>query len=493
MSIEQDLKTYYAGLSEQYRIGCIGSLLGWDQQVYMPPKGAEGRASQIEFIARLSHQKRTDPEFARVVDDLYEARESLSDDDQVNIRETKRELDIQRKLPEDFVSEMAETESLSYSVWVKARPENDFKAVQPYLEKIVELSRRRCELVGYEEHPYDSLLDTYEPGSKLSIVKPLLLDLAEQLRVIIPPISDKFNGKHTPNGDYPADAQARLCCKVAEGLGFSFETGRIDKTAHPFMTSIGPKDFRITTRYDEKNYISALYGTIHETGHALYELGLPSQRAGTPLGEAVSLSIHESQSRFWENLVGRGREFCIYLNGVVKEFFPQENISPYELWQRANRVGPSLIRTEADEVTYAQHVVIRMLLEEALITGELSVADAPGAWNDLYEKYLGIRPTDFKNGVMQDVHWYSGSIGYFPTYALGNLYGAMMMEKAQTAIPDLAGKIERGELSELLGWLRENVHRHGMRYRGPELIKNITGRDLSAEAFVRYLKEKFLE
>jgi len=279
---------------------------------------------------------------------------------------------------------------------------------------------------------------------------------------------------------------------VAGDLGFAFDAGRLDTTAHPFMTTLGPRDFRITTRYNESNFLPGLYGAIHETGHALYEMGLPPERVGTPLGEAVSCSIHESQSRMWENLVGRSRPFSVYLSGRVKEFFPDFRLSPDELWRHANRVQPSLIRVEADEVTYGQHIVIRMILELALVEGEISVADLPGAWDDLYEKYLGVRPADYRDGVMQDVHWYSGSLGYFPTYALGNLYGAMMLQAAREAIPDLDGRIEQGEFCGLLSWLRESVHQHGMRYRGPELIRRIAGQELSAGQFVDYLEVKFL-
>ncbi|MDO8683858.1 MAG: hypothetical protein Q7N50_10300 [Armatimonadota bacterium] len=335
MSLIENRKFFYARLSEIYRLGCIDALLGWDQQVYMPPKAAQARAGQLEYMASAIHSKKTDPEYIRVVDELYGVIEELSSEDQVNVRETKRILDIDRKLPDDFVSEMAQISSLGYSEWVRARPANDFKAVQPYLEKIVELSRRRCELVGYEAHPYDALLDIYEPGSKIAIVKPLLLDLAERLREIIPPISEKFHGQDELSGHYDEAAQYQLCRRIVENFGFSFETGRIDKTAHPFMTSIGPADFRITTRYDQANFLSSLYSTIHETGHALYELGLPTEWAGTPIGSAISLSVHESQSRIWENLVGRSHEFCAYLSGVIKDFFPQyaSSLHSKSLWR----------------------------------------------------------------------------------------------------------------------------------------------------------------
>lgn len=494
MSEERGLQFFYDRLREMFNLQCIEALLGWDQQVYMPPRSAQARADQQEYISCLAHQRATDPEFCRVVDELAEVRDTLSEVDQVNVREIKRGLDIERKLPEDFVAEFAQASSTGYSVWAEARPKNDWYAVQPVLEKIFELSRRRADLVGYEEHPYDALLDIYEPGMKLSQVKPLLLDLADQLKTIIPPIARRFSDEGRLEGHFDKDCQHRFVSKVAGSLGFDFQQGRLDTTAHPFMTSMGPHDFRITTRYNEANLLGGLYGTMHETGHALYEMGLPAERAGTPRGEAVSLGIHESQSRFWENLVGRSHEFCGYLIGVMREFFPDQtgSLSAEDLWKRVNHVEPSLIRVEADEVTYNQHIVIRMLLEERLITRDLSVSDLPGAWDDLYEEYLGVRSPDFKDGVMQDMHWYTGGVGYFPTYSLGNLYGAMMMQTAREALPDMSRQIESGEFAPLLGWLRENVHQYGMTYRAHELIRHITGCDLSDQPFVEYLKKKFM-
>jgi carboxypeptidase Taq len=493
MNSNENLRLIYDQLSELYRLRSIYALLDWDQQVNMPPKAIKDRADQLETMALLIHQKKTDTEFGRAIDELYEHIDSLSEPDQVNVRETKWELDIQRKLPDSFVAEKAQATTLGYNAWVDARPADDFKAVQPYLEKVIELCKRQVELIGYEEHPYDVFLDLFDPGSRTSAVKPVLLSLAGELKELIPSISKQFQGQKRLDGHYPEARQCELIHRVAQDLGFSFETGRIDRTAHPFMASMGSKDARIATRYYESDFISALYSTIHETGHALYDLGRSVEYAGTPMGESTSHSVHESQSRLWENLIGRSHEFIAYLSRLLPEYLPEAaDIDESQLWKLINHVEPSLIRIEADEVTYSQHVVIRMLLEEALITDTLSVADLPDAWNDMYEKYLGIKPESNKNGVMQDVHWYIGLIGYFPTYALGNLYNAMMMEKISEVIPDLSQQVERGEFAPLLSWLRENVHIHGMHYRAPELIKRITGRDLSADAFVGYLKKKFL-
>lgn len=494
MNIQEHLNLYYSRLEEVYRIECIGALLGWDQQVYLPLRAASARANQIEYISILYHQKTTDPEYARAVNELFDASDKLSEDDRVNIRESKRNLDIESRLPSDFIAEMAQADSIGYSTWAEAMPKNDFEAVRPCLERIIRNKRREADYLGYQDNPYDPLLDLYEPGATSAFVKPLLLDLAEQLRKIIPPITDQFRDLGKLPGHYNQEKQYELCRRIIRDLGFNFDSGRLDTAPHPFMTSIGPSDFRVTARWDESDFIMALYGAIHETGHALYEMGLPADRVGTPLGTAVSLGIHESQSRLWENIVGRSREFVQYLSGIIAEYFPEQanTLVPGRLWHYVNRVEPSLIRTEADEVTYSQHIVIRMILEEALLKNDLGVADLPGAWDDLYEKYLGIRPPDYKSGVMQDMHWYSGLVGYFPTYALGNLFNSMMMDSALEAVPDIPARIERGEFTGLLGWLHENVHRYGMRYRSRDLIKHITGRELTADSFVNYLKKKYL-
>ena len=493
MPDNQKLDFYHKRLTDLCRHHGVMALMGWDMNVYMPSGGARTRADQIQYMALRAHELVTDPEFARVVDDLGEDPDSLSENDRIGVKFTKKALDKERKLPADFVAECAQTRAMSHDTWVKARPANDFAAVKPYLEKLVEQARKRSDLWGYEEHPYDPLLDCHDSGATLAVVKPLLVELGEELRGLTPRIAGRFEGIPQLKGPFDQTTQNRLCRKIAESLGFDFTNGRLDISPHPFMTTFGPNDLRITTRYSDDDFLGSLYGVIHETGHALYEMGLPQDYlTRPPLGDWMSSSIHESQSRLWENQVGRSREFTKYLCGVLKEFFPAvADLGPDTLWMHVNRVEPSLIRTEADEVTYSLHIVIRMLLEEQLITGTMAVADVPEAWGDMYEKYLGIRPPDDKDGVMQDTHWFGGGFGYFPSYALGNLYNAMMMDAARQAIPDLSGQIERGEFGALLGWLRENVHSQGAKYLAPELIRHITGKYLSAKPFVEYLSKKF--
>lgn len=488
-----ELKKVYSHLRRIYTLGCIGALLDWDQKVTMPAEGGEDRAEQLELMSALSHESMTDPAFLELVDAQYEIRNTLAAEDLVNIRELKRILDRARRLPTDFVAHRSKVTTRAYQTWTEARPKDDWKSILPHLEEIVSLCRKEAEFLGYEEHPYDALLDGYEPGGKIALLKPLLLRLGKELSALIPSIKDKFQNVADINGDFPEEVQSKFNTRLAQVFGYDISRGRLDATHHPFQTTIGARDVRITTHFYRNDYLSSVYSTLHETGHALYEAGLLERHKGTPMGSAVSLGIHESQSRLWENLIGRSQQYCRFLHRTLKDYFPEEHrrLTPESLWRTVNKVNPSLIRIEADEVTYSLHVIIRLLLEEQLISGTLSVKDLPDAWNDSYEEYLGIRPTDYKNGVMQDVHWFSGSIGYFPTYALGNLYGAMMLKTAERDLPSLWQDVEQGNCLPLLHWLRSNVHELGMTYSGPELIKKITGQELNEAPFLNYIKQKF--
>jgi carboxypeptidase Taq len=491
--MQNKLTPFYQKLHRLYTLGSISSLLGWDQQVNLPKLAGDGRSEQLELMSALSHAEFTHPEFAALVDDLAQIQETLSANDRINVRETKRQLDRARKLPTEFVAEQAKASTIGYQVWSEARGKNDWQAVLPKLQHLVDLARREADLLGYEDHPYDALFDGYEPGGRIKEIQPLLLRLGEALSKMLPTLTARFADTPSPSGDYPEEVQQRFNSFLASKIGYDFERGRLDSTHHPFMTNLGVSDIRITTHYYRNDYLSSVYSTLHETGHALYELGFLPQHKGTPMGSAVSLGIHESQSRFWENLIGRSHAYCEFLHRALTEYFPAEarSLSPSVLWKMVNKVQPSLIRIEADEVSYSLHIIIRMLLEAQLVAGSLAVKDLPEAWNALYEKYLGIRPPDNRDGVMQDVHWYSGSIGYFPTYALGNLYGAMMLEALEQAQPDLWDRVRQGDCSNILRWLRTNVHELGMTFSGPQLIQRISGRSLSEEAFVRYLDKKF--
>ena len=487
------LDLFYSHLIELKNLHHIRGVLDWDQQVCLPNKAAAERAEQLELMARLIHQKSIRPEFADVVDELAANSQQYSEEDQVNIRETKRALDRQRKLPASFVAEQAKASSLCWNAWTKARPNNNFAAVADLLDTVFKLAREEAHLVGFEEHPYDALLDLYEPGGRLSVVKPLLLKLGDELSEIWPKCAEKSAQTKVITGEFDEAGQVRLAETVLKGMGFDFSSGRLDKTHHPFMTGLGSHDFRVTTRYDQSDYLSSLLTILHEGGHALYEMGLQKKWAGTPMGRYVSLVIHESQSRLWENFIGRSRSFSKYIHRVVSDIFPSEakSSSPDDLWAACNAVKPSLIRVESDEVTYSLHIIIRLLLEEQIILGKLNAKDLPDAWAELYRKYLGITPPTDRDGVLQDTHWFSGSIGYFPTYALGNVFAAMMIEKIREELPQLDHNIEKGEFQPLLRWLNENIHYHGMRYYSTPLVERSTQRKVSVAPFISYLKAKF--
>ena len=491
--MSSSLPELYRRLEEIHHLRSIDELLGWDMQTKMPPKGIEGRAAQRQVLARLAHQKNTDPEYIELVDRLAGQQDTLAEADRVNVREVKRRLDRARKLPTDFVAEVAGLEASTFAAWVDARAADSFAAVAPALERLVELRRQETELVGFDEHPYDALLDVFEPHARLSEIKPLLLSLADELKVLlqrIPQSPERISAKASP---YFQESQIKLCTALATAMGFSFESGRLDPSAHPFQSSIGKGDVRITTRFDSQEYLGSVFTTMHETGHALYELGLPEQYLGTPMGSAVSLGIHESQSRLWENMIGRSRPFSVYLYNLIKEYFPKEyeSTTPEEIWQRSNRVAPSLIRVAADEISYSLHIVIRMLLEESLIMGTLSVRELPEAWAEQYQRYLGIQAPSDKDGVLQDVHWYTGAIGYFPTYALGNLYAAEFLQTARIALPDLDTDVAAGRFAPLRSWLQTNIHAEGMRYPAQTLVEKVCGKKPGSTAFVGYLRTKF--
>lgn len=493
MTENNKLKDFYGHLAQIRRLKEIIAILDWDRAVNLPPAGSESRAEQIQDLSVRVHSLLSADSFYDLIQSLNNSS-SISPDDAVNLREVKRTVEKQRKLPEEFVARQTMLQSISYDTWAAAKPKGDFEAVRKNLVGLVDLAREETKLLGFSEHPYDALLDHYEPGAKLSEIKPLLLRLGEGLSAVLPEITEKFKGVRHTTGHFAKEKQHELSNRILAAIGFDFECGRLDASPHPFSTSLGWGDWRITTRYHEDKPLSAIYSTLHEAGHAFYDMGLKKEHRGTPLGEAVSLGIHESQSRLWENLIGRSQAFASILLPLLRDVFPAEFSAVFEidLWREINFVEPSLIRVEADEVSYSLHIVIRMLLEEALISGDLSVNDAPAAWNDLYKKYLGVSALTPDKGIMQDVHWYSGSFGYFPTYALGNLYGVVMLKKAQEAGAGLPSDIAEGRFSKLREWLTKNVHESGMRLYGPDLLRQIAGVELSEKPFLDYIKQKFL-
>lgn len=476
------------------RMHAVEQLLDWDQETYMPAEGVKPRAELAALVSGLAHERLISDETRKLLDDA-----SSAEDDhvaQTNLRETRRTFDRASRIPTELVKEIAHAGAIAKSAWAKAREQSKFADFVPHLEKLLELKRRVAEHVGYESEPYDALMDEFEPGARASQLEELFSQLGDatakflrKLRAAPQQPDASILTRH-----YPRAVQEKISRRMAESLNFDFGAGRIDVTVHPFCLSIGgARDVRITTRYEENFLPAAMFGTMHETGHALYEQGLPSEHTFTPAGEAVSLGIHESQSRMWENLVGRSRAFWTYHFDYVKGLFPEAlgDVGLEQFYRAINTVKPSFIRVEADELTYNLHIALRFQIERSLIAGDLKAGEAPEAWNAKMKELLGITPASDSDGCLQDIHWSLGIFGYFPTYALGNLYATQFFEQAKKDISDLDDRIAANDHKPLLTWLRENIHGHGQRFRAGELVERVTGKPLSMEPFMNYVTKKF--
>ncbi len=493
----------YESLQERAREIAIynstASVLSWDQETYMPVKGGAYRAEQLAQLAGLTHRLGTASEVGDWIKACEDKLPPCADEEQAalraaNVREWRRDYDRATKLSSRLVEDIARTTSLSREAWAEARQVSNFAGFAPWLEKILGLVREQAEGWGYETCPYDALLEGYEPGARAAELTPVFSDLQRQLTPLLPKLQ-KITGAIDPSrleGTYSAAEQQKLNRQVAEAMGFAFEAGRIDTTVHPFCTEMGPYDCRLTTRYNEKDFTSSLFGVMHEAGHGLYTQGLPPEYFGTPMGTYVSLGIHESQSRLWENQVGRSRSFWQHWYPLVTAQFPELAALPLdEFWLVVNRVKPTHIRVEADEATYNLHIILRFEMEQRLMSGELAVADLPQAWNKRFEELFAIPVPDDARGCLQDTHWSLGLIGYFPTYTLGTLNAAQLFHAAQKQVPELATDLQAAQYGRLLTWLREKVHRHGRRYSPTELMKLATGESTQAVYFMDYLKAKY--
>ena len=477
-----------------------GSVLGWEERTYMPRGGAEHRANQLSLLAGLCHEWSVDPKIGELLSTV-EASDLVKDPkspEAANIREMRHRYDRETKLPKDLVEQLAKETSLAQGVWQEARKNNDFRAFQPSLEKVIGLTKKAADCYGYTDEIYDALLDGYEPGMKTAEVARVFDGLLKELVVLNQKIA---NAPKKPDVSivrrvYDKDLQRIFGESVAAAMGFDFGIGRLDVTTHPFCSGFGPGDTRITTRYNPHRLNDALFGIMHEAGHALYEMGIDKKNHfGEPIGQSSSLGIHESQSRMWENQVGRSKEFWT-------NFFPQaqrifrdalSDVTLDEFYGAINYSEPSYIRVEADEATYNLHIMLRFELERAILNGDLKVADIPGEWNSRFKKYFGIAVDTDANGCLQDVHWSAGLMGYFPTYCLGNLFSAQFFAKAKADMPDLADNISRGNLLGLREWLRTNIHKHGSRYRAKELGEMVTGQPLSHKPLMDYMNAKYGE
>jgi carboxypeptidase Taq len=483
-------------------LGSCASLLDWDHQTYMPPKGAAHRAEQLGLLAALVHRQATAPEIGECLaavegSDLVLDPAAPAASAAVNVREIRRSYDRAVRLPEALVRELAEVTAMAHDVWAEARRASDFARFRPWLEKIVGLKRQEAEALGYTTGPFDALLEDYEPGETTARLIPIFQELRDALVPLVAAIQETGR-RPDPSSltrEYPVGAQERFGRMVATAFGFDFAAGRLDVTTHPFCSGIGPGDTRLTTRYNPGDFGDAFFSIAHETGHGLYDQGLDPAHYGTPMGSAVSLGIHESQSRLWENFVARSRSFWEFAFPAAQAAFPQAlaGVGLNAFHWAINEVRPSFIRVDADEATYNLHILLRFELERALLAGELAVADLPAAWNERFAQLLGLTPPDDAQGCLQDVHWSSGGFGYFPTYMLGNLYAAQFFAQARRELGDLDAAFRRGEFAPLHAWLAAKIYRQGQRYRAPDLAIAVTGRPLSAKPLLDHLRTKFGE
>ncbi|MBI3410073.1 MAG: carboxypeptidase M32 [Planctomycetes bacterium] len=477
----------------------IGGLVGWDERTYMPPRGSAHRAEQMALLAKLCHQKLTDRRIGELLIKL-EQSPLVKDDESVqavNIREIRRVYDRAVKLPESLVEELARVTTRAQNVWQEARKDNDFAAFAPWLEKVVHLKRQEAQAIGFKESPYDALLDEYEPGATASEITKVFAELRKDL---VPLVQEVTSAKKKPrkdilSRDYALDRQHLFGQSAAAAIGFDFTSGRLDTTVHPFCSGIGPGDCRLTTRFHPREFNQGFFGILHEAGHGIYDQGLDADHFGTPMGSAVSLGIHESQSRLWENQVGRGRPFWEHFFPRLKQSFPgtMDDVSLDDWLFAINNVERSFIRVEADEANYNMHIIVRFELEQALIRGDLNPRDVPGAWNEKFRQSFELTPPSDAQGCLQDIHWSMGGLGYFPTYTLGNLYAAQLMEQARKDLGNLDDDFRRGDFAGLKTWLNDNVHRRGQKYRPRELCRRITGRPLSHGPLLKYLRQKYAE
>jgi len=482
------------------RLGYIAALLEWDQETYLPPDGTEERALQIALLMGLRHEKIVNERWRNLFSDMgytgENAPEHLNEIDSAFLRETYKRWKRKTRIPRELVEEIAKEASLSQNAWAKARKINDYNAFAPHLKTLIRLQQEYAKALAPNEDAYDVLLDEYEPGATGAAIAGVFDELADGLM----PLMEKIQSSRAPDTSfldqpYNIDKQNIFGKKVQTFIGYDYQRGRLDLSVHPFATTLGPSDVRITTRYDENQVLAGLLSNIHEAGHGLYEQGMAHTLRGTLLAEGASYGIHESQSRFWENIVGRSRAFWTMWFSTLQSLFPENlrAVTSKDFFRAVNRVKPSLIRVEADEVSYSLHIIIRFRLEKALISGALPVNELPDAWREAYQEDLGIEVPNDTLGCMQDVHWAEGLFGYFPTYALGNLYAAQFTRAMEAQLGSLSEQIEKGKINAVLQWLREHIHQHGKVYTPGELCQQISGESLNPQYFINYLNSKYAE
>jgi carboxypeptidase Taq len=474
-------------------LATVNGLLGWDEQVNLPPDSTDLRAEQLALMAELQHGAASDPRIGELLAALEGRREGLSDDQRVVLKHARRDYDRVVKLPAEFVRDKARHSSQAFHAWADCRARSDFAGFAPFLQKHLELARQEAAYLGYAAAPYDYFIDQHDPGMTAVVIERLFGELKESLVPLMREIVS--SPVKAPTGvlrGFPVEKQRAFLRAVTERLGFNYRRGRIDVSLHPFCEGSGA-DIRMTTRFDENNPLDSLFSSIHETGHGLYEQGTRLEHQGTPLGQTVGMAVHESQSRLWENQVARSRAFWRFFEPHFREAFPAQlrAISSDELYLAVNAVEPTLIRVDADEVTYNLHIILRFELEKRLFAGTLAVADLPAAWNALAQELLGLTPPNDRDGVLQDVHWSGGMFGYFPSYCLGNMMAAQLWHKVRRDLPGLNEDFARGDFSRLLGWLRRHIHEQGKRHDTQELVKVVTGEPLTPKHLLHYLRERY--
>lgn len=484
---------YVSELQEIADLRYAAALLQWDQETYMPPAGAAMRARQVATLSELAHERFTRKEFGDLLEFLSQSSD-LEPAQADNIRLSLYDYHQLAKLPPSFVRKSSETSSRAFHSWIEARSKNDFKVFEPLLGELINLKKEETRLLGYSGSPYNALLNQYERDCTTELLDAVFGSLMGPLKALLrqiaaaPQVEDGLLKQFFPEVD-----QWNFGMELLNKMEFDFERGRQDKSAHPFTTNFSSQDVRITTRIDEQDLSNMTFSTIHELGHALYEQGLPAGQYGLPLGEYASLGIHESQSRLWENNVGRSLGWVEHFFPLLQQYFPAQlgSAGPMGFYRAINKVSPSLIRTEADELTYHFHVMIRYEIEKELIEGSLTVQDIPVIWREKYRNYLGIEVPDDRSGCLQDVHWSHGSFGYFPTYSLGSLYAAQLYAAATSQIPDLKASLKAGKYSVLLEWLRVNLHQHGRKFSSEELCRKISGEGINISHFMQYVTQKY--
>jgi carboxypeptidase Taq len=481
-------------LGEVADLSAAVHVLAWDQETYMPPKAAPSRGQQLATLSAVAHRAATSPELGSLLADLQDQADALVPDDAKLVEVAAYDYGRATKLPATFVQRFAEEQSKAYNVWVKARQESDFALFKRNLAILLDLLKEKADLLGYEDSPYDALLEEFERGMTAAQLKVTFGELAPKQSALV----ERILGASQPDllwldQEWDEEVQWEFTLEVLRDMGYDFEAGRQDRSVHPFTTSFDLSDVRVTTRLNAKELFSALTGSIHEGGHALYSQGHDPRDRRTPLLDGPSLGIHESQSRLWENMIGRSLPFWQHYAQRLREYFPGKlnGVSSGDIYRAINKVAPSLIRVEADECTYNLHIILRFEIEVALMAGDLGVDEIPEAWNAKMKEYVGLDVPDDARGCLQDIHWSHGAMGYFPTYALGNLYAAQLFEAILADIPGLFEQVASGQFGPLLAWLREHVHRHGRRKLAAEIVRDATGREPDSEAFLRYLEAKY--